>query len=124
MLGIKSQHNNSSDVRVNWSAVDPLMHIHPNAIGEGELMEERFFIPQGDVLITNKDKELYEQDPHIQAPTIKSKLIGVTRLLDFIEEEEVYIGLNQVQIKHLTVIANSCKRNLSNLFQEREQRLK
>ena len=36
-----------------------------------ELIEERFYIPQGHLLLANKENEPYEQDPHIQAATIK-----------------------------------------------------
>ena len=56
---------------------------------DDESFEERFYIPQRDLLIANKGKGPYEQDPHIQAPTIKSKLISFTKFLSFLEERKI-----------------------------------
>ena len=74
----------ASDVRSIWMAVDPITSNHPNALKNDELIEERFYIPQIDLLMANKDNEPNQQDPHIQAPTIKSKLISFTILLSFL----------------------------------------
>ena len=59
-----------------------------------------------------------------QAPTIKSKLISLTKFLSFLQQRRIYVGLNHKQIEHLTEIANSCKINLGDLCKERMQRLK
>ena len=34
--------------------------------------------------MANKDKGPYEQDPHIQTPTFKSKLMSFTKFLSFL----------------------------------------
>ena len=34
--------------------------------------------------MANKDNEPNEQDPHVQAPTIKTKLISFTKFLSFL----------------------------------------
>ena len=70
-------------------AVDPITRIHPNALMDDESFEERFYVLQRDLLIANKDKGPYEQDPHIQAPTIKPKLISFTKFLSFLEERKI-----------------------------------
>ena len=76
------------------------------------------------MLIANKDKELHEQSPHIQTPTIKSKLISLNRFIDFVEERHLYIGLTPEQLKDLRKTSNSCKRNLRALREERTQKIK
>lgn len=58
-------------------SVDPDMTIHPNSFIDNEVLENRFYIPQRDLLIENKDKEPHEQSAHIQVPTIRSKLISL-----------------------------------------------
>ena len=120
----KAAQQYASEVRFIWMAVDPITRIYPNALMNDELIEQRFYIPQRDLLIANKDKEPYEQEPHIQAPTIKSKLISFTRFLSFLVEQKIYIGLTHEHITHFQQMANNCKRNMSNLCQDRLQRLK
>ena len=43
-----------------WMAVDPITSNHPNALTNDELIEERFYIPQIDLLMANKDNEPHE----------------------------------------------------------------
>ena len=74
----------ASDVRSIRMVLDPITSNHPNALTNDELIDERFYIPQIDLLMANKDNEPNEQNPHIQAPTIKSKLISFTKLLSFL----------------------------------------
>ena len=74
----------ASDVRSIWMALDPITSNHPNALTNDELIEEWFYIPQIDLLMANKGKVPYEQDPHIQAPTIKSKLMSFSKFLSFL----------------------------------------
>lgn len=121
---IKPAKQLSSDMQSLWMTVDPLTRIHPNALVEEELIEEHFYIPQGDLLIASKVKEPYQQEAHIQAPAIKSKLISFTNFLSFLEKRKIHIGLNYENIKNLRYILNSCKRNLSDLCKQRLQRLK
>ena len=67
-------------VRNIWSDVDPYMQLHPNALVESNLIEERFFMPKKEELIRNKDLEPWEQSHYIQAPTIVSKLQSLKKL--------------------------------------------
>ena len=53
----KAAQQYASDVRSSWMVVDPLTRIHPNALKNDELIEERFYIPQRDILMSNRDKE-------------------------------------------------------------------
>ena len=43
-----------------------------------------FYIPQIDLLMANKDNEPNEQDPDVEAPRIKTKLISFTKFLSFL----------------------------------------
>ena len=88
----KPAQHYASDVRSIWMALDPITSNHPNALTNDELIEERFYIPQIDLLMANKDNEPNQQDPHIQAPTIKSKLISFTKLLSFLKRaKNIYL---------------------------------
>ena len=80
----KSAQQYASDVRSIWMVVDPITRIHPNTLMNDELIEEQFYIPERHLLLANKDKEPYKQNPHIQAPTIKSKVISFTKFLSFL----------------------------------------
>ena len=64
----------------NLTTKDKLMQLHPNALVESNLIEERFFIPKKEELIRNKDLEPWEQSHYIQAPTIVSKLQSLKKL--------------------------------------------
>ena len=50
----------TSDVISIWMVVDPITSNHPNALTNDELTEERFYIPQRDILMSNRDKEADE----------------------------------------------------------------
>ena len=105
-------------------SVDPDMTIHPNSFNDNEVLENRFYIPQRDLLIENKDKEPHEQSAHIQASTIRSKLISLNRFIDFIEERHLYISLIPEHLVNLRRTSNSCKKNLKKLCEERTQEIK
>ena len=105
-------------------AVDPDLSIHPNALTDNELVESRFYIPQRNLLVENKDEEPHEQSPHIKAPTIKSKLISLNRFIDFIEERLLYIGLTPEQLKNLRFTSDTCKKKLKRLCEECTQIIK
>ena len=114
----------SSDVRSIWSTVDPLLLIHPNALSNEDLIEERYYLPQKKLLIENKDKEPGEQEPHIQATTIKNKLISFNKFMLFLRDRKIYVGLDGDNISTLISTCDSCKINLSDLCKEREQIMK
>ena len=82
---------------------------HPNAFTD-ELLANRFYLPQRNLLIENKYKEPHEQSPHIQALTIKNKLINLNQFTDFIQECQLCIGLTPQQLKDLRHTSNSCKK--------------
>lgn len=111
----KSAGQTTSDVRSIWMSVDPDMTVHPNCFVNNEALENRFCIPQHNLPIESKDKELHKQTAHIQTPTIKSKLIRFNRLIDFIEERQLYIGLTPDHLVNLRRTPNSCQKNLKKL---------
>ena len=104
---IKSAGQSTGDVQSIWMACDPDISIHPNVFADNEVIETRYYLPQRNLQIENKDKEPCEQEPHIQAPTIKTKLISLNRLIDFVEERRIYIGLTPKQLEEL-MINNKC----------------
>ena len=104
--------------------VDPLLLIHLNSLVNDELNEQRYYLPQKQLLIDNKDKELFEQEAHIQVSAIKSKLISFTKFLSFLETRKICIGLDESNIKHLINTSNYCKSNLSELSKEQQQTMK
>ena len=83
----------TSDVRSIWMAVDPDLSIHPNAFTDNELLASRFYLPHRNLLTENKYKEPHEQSPHIQALTIKNKLINLNQFTNFIQQCPLCIGL-------------------------------
>ena len=99
------------------------LSIHPNAFTD-ELLANRFYLPQRNLLIENKYKEPHEQSPHIQALTIKNKLINLNQFTDFIQECQLCIGLTPQQLKDLRHTSNSCKKNLKALCDELTQQIK
>ena len=80
-----------NDVRDIWRSVDSLLCMHPNQLTETELIESKFFLPQKDRLIENKNKDPKHQTAHIQATTIKSKPTNFNRFLTFLELRSIYI---------------------------------
>ena len=50
------------------------MFMFPNALKDHKMIGSNFFLPQKRKLLKNKYKEVEEQDPHIKAKTIRSKL--------------------------------------------------
>ena len=114
----KSAGQTTSDVRSIWMSEDPDMTVHPNCFVNNEALENRFCIPQHNLPIESKDKELHKQTAHIQTPTIKSKLISFNRLIDFIEERQLYIGLTPDHLVNLRRTPNSCQKNLKKLCEE------
>ena len=104
----KSAGQTTSDVRSIWMFVDPDMTVHPNPFVDNEGLDNRFNIRQCNLLIENKDKDPHEQTAHIQAPTIKSKLISFNRFIGFIEERQLYIGLTPGHLVNLRRTSNNC----------------
>lgn len=72
--------------------------LFPNGHKEHEMIESSFFSPQKRRLIENKGKEPHEQDCHIEAKTIKSKLDSVVRLLKFLEDRSIFAGFSKTEL--------------------------
>lgn len=70
--------------------VDKTMFMFPNALKDHKMIGSNFFLLQKTKLLKNKNKEVEEQDPHIQAETIRSKLNSVTRFLKFLENPSIF----------------------------------
>lgn len=70
------------DIKDVWMSVEKTVCLFPNGLREHEMVESCFYLPQKRKLTENKDKEVNEQDSHIQAKTTKSKLDSVIRLLN------------------------------------------
>ena len=113
-----------SDVRSIWSTVNPLLLIDPNALTSEDLIDKQYYLPPKKLLIKNKDKEHCEQEPHIQASTIKTKLISFKKFMSFLRDRKIYVGLNFENIKTIISTCDSCKVTLSNLCKDREHSLK
>ena len=56
--------------------------------------------------------------------TIKNKLISFTKLVSFLRDRKVYVGLDFENIKTIISTCDSCKVNLNHLCKEREQTMK
>ena len=112
------------DVSDIWNEIDPNMMLHPNELKDEENLESKFFLPQKQLLLDNKDKPPEQQEPHIQASTIRSKLIPLNRFLRTLSERSIFIGLNTVEVNRLKGMVPQCKANLKDLLREREQTIK
>ena len=100
------------------------MNLYPNELKDEENIESKFFLPQKQLLIDNKDKPPQEQEPHIQALTIRSKLISLNRFFNILMQRSIYIGLNTVEVERLRGMISQCKSNLKDLLRKREQTIK
>ena len=58
------------------------------------MIEEQYYLPQKKLLIENKDKEPGEQEPHIQATTIKNKLTSFNKFMLFLRDRKIHVGLD------------------------------
>ena len=110
----------SPNVRSIWSTVDPLLLIYSNSLTNEDLIEDRYYLPPKKLLIKNKDKEPCEQEPHVQAFTIKKKFISFTKFMSFLRDRKIYVGLNFKNIKIIISTCDSSQVNLSDLYKERE----
>lgn len=72
------------DIKDAWKLLDKSMCIYPNGLKEHGMVELSFFLPEKRKLIENKDKEVDQQECHLQAKTIKTKLDSVICLLKFL----------------------------------------
>ena len=88
------------------------------------MIDKRYYLPPKKLLIKNKDKEHCEQEPHIQASTIKTKLISFTKFMSFLRDRKIYVGLNFENIKTIISTCHSCKVTLSDLCKDREHTMK
>ena len=110
----------SPNVRSIWSTVDPLLLIYSNSLTNEDLIEDRYYLSPKKLLIKNKDKEPCEQEPHVQAFTIKKKFISFTKFMSFLRDRKIYVGLNFKNIKIIISTCDSSQVNLSDLYKERE----
>ena len=108
----------SPNVRSIWSTVDPLLLIYSNSLTNEDLIEDRYYLPPKKLLTKNKDKESCEQEPHVQASTIKNKFISFTKFMSFLRDRKIYAGLNFKNIKIIISTCDSSKVNLSNLYKK------
>ena len=104
--------------------IDAEMSLNPNMFRDEENLEAKFYLPQKQLLLDNKDKDPKDQDPHIQAPTIWSKLISLNRFLNTLNQRSIYFGLTNSEVEKLQGMISQCKPNLKNLLKEREQTIK
>ena len=72
----------------------------------------------------NKDKQPHEQEPHMQATTIRLKLISLNRFSITLMQMSIYIGLNMVEFGRLRGMISQCKGNLEDLLRKRGQKIK
>ena len=112
------------DVKVIWKETDPDFNLHHNEYKDEENLESKFFLPQKQLLLDNKDKPPEQQEAHIQASTIRLKLISLNRFFKILTEISIFIGLNTVEIGRLKGMISQCKANLKDLLREREQTIK
>ena len=112
------------DIRDIWSEIDQDMTLNPNQLRDEENLESRFYLPQKQLLLDNKDKDPEDQDAHIQANTIRSKLISLNRFLRTLTQRSIYIGLKNREVEKLYGMISQCKLNLKELIKEREQTIK
>ena len=100
------------------------MSLPPNHRKNEENLEAKFYLPQKQLLLDNKDKDPKDQDLHIQAPTIRSKLISFNRFLNTLKQRSIYFGLTNNEVEKLQGMISQCKSNLKNFLQEKEQTIK
>ena len=58
------------DIKDIWMEMDPEINLYPNELRDKENLESKFFLPQKQLLLDNKDKPPLEREAHIQAPAI------------------------------------------------------
>ena len=104
------------DVSDIWNKIDPNMLLHPNELKDEENLESKFFLPQKQLLLDNKDKPPEQQEPHMEASTIRSKLISLNRFLRTLSERSIFIGLNTVEVDRLKGMISQCNVNLKDLL--------
>ena len=89
------------------------MTLDPNQLRDEENLESRFYLPQRQLLLDNKDKDPEDQDPLIQANTIRSKLISLSKFLKTLTQRSIYIGLKNREVEKLQGMISQCKVNLN-----------
>ena len=112
------------DIKDVWNSVDKSMCLFPNGHKEHEMIESSFFLPQKRRLIENKGKEPHEQDCHIEAKTIKSKLDSVIRLLKFLEDRSIFAGFSKTELNASKQFLREFRTGLKDLIIERATQMK
>ena len=112
------------DIKDVWHSVDKSMCLFPNALKEHEMVESCFFLPLKKKLLENKDRNVEEQQCHIQAETITSKLGSVVRFLKFIEDRSIFAVFRRGELGATKQFLRELKSSLKNLLTERTTKIR
>ena len=112
------------DIKDVWHSVDKSMCLFPNALKEHEMVESCFFLPLKKKLLENKDRNVEEQQCHIQAETITSKLGSVVRFLKFIKDRSIFAGFRRGELGATKQFLSELKSSLKNLLTERTTKIR
>ena len=112
------------DIKDVWMSVDQTMCLFPNGLKQHEMIESCFYLPQKRKLLENKDKEVQEQECHIQAKTIKSKLNNVVRMLKFFQDRSIFAGFNRNELHASQQFLRELRTGLKDLIRQRGTQMK
>ena len=112
------------DIKQVWMSVDKSFCLFPNAVKYYESIESSFYLPQKKRLLENKDKDVEEQQVHIEAKTISSKLGSVVRFLKYLEERSIFAGFSRQELNSCKEFLRELKTGLRNLITERVTKMK
>ena len=91
-----------NNIRQVWTAIDPARSIFPrNFLRDPDLIEDYFFRPQLQLLEQNLKLLKEAQTHHIQASTIKSKLLCVSTFCKFLYNRGIFININTEELNHV-----------------------
>ena len=86
-----------NNIRQVWTAIDPARSIFPR----NSLIEDYFFHPQLQLSEQNLKLPKEEQTHHIQASTIKSKLLCVSTFCKFLYHRGIFININTEELNRV-----------------------
>ena len=90
------------NIKQVWTAIDPARSIFSrNSLRDPDLIEDYFFRSQLQLLEQNLKFPREEQTHHIQASTIKSKLLSVSTFCKFLYNRGVFININSDELTRL-----------------------
>ena len=91
-----------NNIRQVWTAIDPARLIFPrNSLKDPDLIEDYFFKPQLQLLEQNLRLPKEEQSHHIQASTIKSKLLSVSTFCKVLYNRGIFINIRTDEINRI-----------------------